>query len=226
MRLAPRVCNMVQSGTRTGNIRFIRQHTQVAELSACADELVAVRSEEPREPGGATTAQDLCHELQQYLSDRFCASLGGQLVRVFFVCGTDAAEKSKLYSGVLPNQELGVVVVPRGDEEPRLEVPSRLVFVADPIPGDVWAFSSSRLREAIKGRVHRADLARLLRLIDPSWTEKEMGALMGSAGVSADGTVSPDGFIDWLCSCCQDGVLRDQRLEPAFSGRPRDLRGR
>merc|ERR1719343_1609744 len=72
------------------------------------------------------------------------------MVRVFFVCGTDAAEKGGLYSGVLPHSELGVVVMPREDEEPRLEVPSQLVYVADPIPGDACAFSSSRVRAAIK----------------------------------------------------------------------------
>merc|ERR1719291_616001 len=123
---------------------------KIAELSVCDDDFVAVRSGEPHEPGGPATEQVLCDGLQQYLSERFCASFEGQMVRVFFVCGTDAAEKGGLYSGVLPHREGGVVVVPREDEEPRLEVPSQLVYVADPIPGDVCAFSSSRVRTAIK----------------------------------------------------------------------------
>ncbi|CAK0904805.1 unnamed protein product [Prorocentrum cordatum] len=240
-----------------------------AELSVCDDDFVAVRSVEPPEPGGAAaSAQELCREVQQYLSERFSASFEGQMVRVFLVCGTDVAEKSGLYSGVLPHRELGVVIVPREDEEPRLEVPSQLVYVADPIPGDACAFSSSRVRAAIRegsvaaasqemapaaaryvlaptpaerremsadyealavksmgreeldqsmaklketlrawagpqGCVRQADLARLLHFIDPSWTEKEMNALMGSAKISPDGTLVTDEFIDWIFNHCQ-----------------------
>lgn len=240
---------------------------KVAELSTCDDDFVSVGSWELGQQQAARP-QELCRELQQYLKERFSASFEGQTVRVFYVCGTDVAERSKLYSGLEPSRETGLVVVERGDDVARLEVPSQLVFVADPTPGEASSFSSTRVREAVKksdvvaasqelapatarfalaptpaeksemsadfealgskglepgdlrqamgklketlrawagpqGSVHTDDLSRLLHFIDPSWTDKEMGALLGGCQVSPDGLVSPEEFIDWLFTRCQ-----------------------
>jgi len=72
-------------------------------------------------------------------------------VRIFYACGTDHAERCGLYNGLPPGpgRDVGVVVVPRQGEEPRREKPKRLVFVAEPAPGKVAGFSSTKVRQAL-----------------------------------------------------------------------------
>mmetsp|Transcript_59381 Transcript_59381/g.133815 ORF Transcript_59381/g.133815 Transcript_59381/m.133815 type:complete len:591 (-) Transcript_59381:143-1915(-) len=43
-----------------------------------------------------------------------------------------------------------------------------------------------------------ADLVKVLKMLDPSWTEDEMDTLMFTAITSTDGTVQSDQFVDWI----------------------------
>ena len=55
-------------------------------------------------------------------------------LRVFYVCGTDLANKCRLWGGM---GEVGVVVVPRTGEPPKAdEQPAKRVFIASPAEGD------------------------------------------------------------------------------------------
>ena len=55
-------------------------------------------------------------------------------LRVFYVCGTDLANKCRLWGGM---GEVGVVVVPRTGERAKAdEQPAKRVFIASPAEGD------------------------------------------------------------------------------------------
>ena len=59
-------------------------------------------------------------------------------LRVFYACGTDLANKCRLWGG-MPGcmGEVGVVVVPRTGEPPKAdEQPAKRVFIASPAEGD------------------------------------------------------------------------------------------
>jgi nicotinic acid mononucleotide adenylyltransferase len=240
---------------------------RVAELSVCDDEFVSVSSwatsmQSPQAPSPSETVQ----ALQEYLPEAFPCSLRRRQVHVFYAAGTDVAKKCGLYRGLAPQSYLGVVVVPREGEEPGLEKPHQMVYVADEISGESAAITSTKLRAAIRegdtvyaaqamasaagrftlsptsserqafqgdfqalgvvppepkqldwakerlkaslrawvgpqGTIHGDDVARLLKMLDPSWNSQEMGALMIGAKVAADGYLVADDFVDWIFSC-------------------------
>lgn len=78
--------------------------------------------------------------------------------RVFYACGTDHADRCGLYEDGRFAADIGVVVVPRAGEAPEAERPPQ-VFVAEPAPGDVAAFSSTQIRGsgALSGARNRAE---------------------------------------------------------------------
>jgi len=78
------------------------------------------------------------------------ASHDGKAVRCFYVCGSDHANKCRLWTArPSPQKWGGVVVVPRaGDELAGREDVSRCVYVADPA-SDTSALSSTKVRQAI-----------------------------------------------------------------------------
>jgi nicotinic acid mononucleotide adenylyltransferase len=244
---------------------------RVAELSVCDDELVSVASWESSGKaspgtGKGSSPAEIASQLQAYLPERFPCSLRRRPVHVFYAAGSDVAKKLGLYRGLQPASLLGVVVVPRGGDEPGLEKPHQMIYVADEISGESAAFTSTKLRQAIRdkdtvyaaqamasaagrftlaptsserlafeadykrlgvappepkqldwakerlkaslrawvgpqGTIHGDDVARLLKMLDPSWNSKEMSALMIGAKVAADGYVVADDFVDWIFSC-------------------------
>lgn len=237
---------------------------RVAELSVCDDEVVSVASCESS--GKGSSPAEIVSQLQAYLPQRFPCSLKRRHLHVFYAAGTDVAKKLGLYRGLQPESLLGVVVVPRADDEPQLEKPHQMIYVADAISGESAALTSTKLRQAIRdgdtvyaaqamasaagrftlaptsserlafeadykrlgvappeakqldwakerlkaslrawvgpqGTIHGDDVARLLKMLDPSWNSKEMSALMIGAKVAADGYVVADDFVDWIFSC-------------------------
>ena len=109
---------------------------EVARQAVADDPLVAVGAWEALRPGDWPDYPDVCNDLR----NRFG-------VRVYYVCGTDHATKCGLWSGM---GEIGVVVVPRADDNPRAEQPSKRVFLAEPAQGEAAGFSSTQVREALK----------------------------------------------------------------------------
>merc|ERR1719487_2504089 len=70
-------------------------------------------------------------------------------IAVFCVCGCDHMTKFRLANG-FGSAQRGVVVVPRDNsDEILLEKPNFLKYVADPIPGEECAISSTKLRQSI-----------------------------------------------------------------------------
>ena len=63
---------------------------------------------------------------------------------MFYACGTDHAARCGLYDLGRFGADVGVVVVPREGERPEAEREG--VYVAEPAPGDVKAFSSTKIR--------------------------------------------------------------------------------
>jgi len=108
---------------------------------------------------------DVAHVLQDELPEK----------RVFYVAGTDHAERCGLLGGM--GGKIGLVIVPReGDSVPE-EVYGQ-VYVAAPAGGDVASFSSTEVRNALQRRdldyVSKA-LSPLAAkfLLDPSPEEKQ-----------------------------------------------------
>jgi len=66
------------------------------------------------------------------------------------------------------------------------------------------AQSRDALRAALKtwadpsGSIGAEDLGRLLRALDPSWTNRDLDDLLSLAADPVDGRVNSDGFVDWL----------------------------
>merc|ERR1712056_88459 len=51
------------------------------------------------------------------------------------------------------------------------------------------------------------DLSKLLRLLDPSWTNEELDVLLaGAKGKSKSGGIAAEEFVDWIFSCCQQAI--------------------
>ncbi|CAE8634642.1 unnamed protein product [Polarella glacialis] len=88
--------------------------------------------------------------LRSTLTEQFHQSLKDETAYVFYVCGHQVAQKYGLYRGLQATDEMGVVVVPREDEEPLMETPSQLVFVADPCCAKVAGLSGLKVRAAIR----------------------------------------------------------------------------
>lgn len=87
---------------------------------------------------------DVCEELKHEFD---------HVAQVFYVCGTDHADRCKLWNGMNRNgmnkNNIGVVIVPRKDyKESHTE--TELVFIASPTKGEIASFSSTKVRAAIE----------------------------------------------------------------------------
>ena len=123
-------------------------------------ELIAVSSWEASRDGYWPDYPEVCEALQEFLAQDEQLPNG---ISTFYVCGTDHAEKCGLGYGLQPDQNLGVVIVPReGDVAPDEDADS-LVFVAKPAPGDVAAMSSTKVRTAMTNM----DLSYLEQALSP-----------------------------------------------------------
>merc|ERR1712194_19695 len=116
---------------------------------------VALGAWEARSDGGrpdfpdvATTLQE---EMKKYVADAHGLLGDSGKVRVFYVCGTDHAERCNLKRGLSwCRPDVGVIIVPRAGEKSPKDDAAKLVFVAEPIPGAASSFSSTKVRSALK----------------------------------------------------------------------------
>jgi hypothetical protein len=122
------------------------------------DDFLSLGAWEAQYPGCWPDFPEVAANLQEFLSSLPEADCGlrgrSKNVRVFYCCGTDHAERCGLYNGLGGGAatDMGVVVVPRAGETPRVENPSRMIFVAAPAAGEVASFSSTKVREAVENR--------------------------------------------------------------------------
>ena len=96
-----------------------------------------------------------------------CKSLKGALegtgAKVFYVCGKDHADRCGLWRGV-GVEGVGVVVVPRASGRRTSSRAGGDVFVAEAAEGGASGYSSTRVREAIRAKDHKATA----RMLSPS----------------------------------------------------------
>lgn len=126
---------------------------EVARHLLTDDDLVDVGSWEAKQPGSWPDYPVVVKALQKELASQpYAKQLKGPNghVRVFYACGTDHASKCNLYNGLKPEQDVGVVVVPRSGERARGEKPAKGVYVAAAADGAVAALSSTKVRAALK----------------------------------------------------------------------------
>ena len=130
----------------------------LAAAATASDALVSVGAWEARQPGRWPDFPQVCAALRTEVA----GGSGGappRSVRVFYVCGSDHANKCGLWRGM---GETGVVVVPRAAAashppgQTRPERPEANVFVARAAEGDAASFTSTRVREAVARRDHAA----------------------------------------------------------------------
>ena len=132
---------------------------KLADHATADDRLVAVGAWEAQQPGDwpdyplvAKALRERLHALA-VLEDGALSRLRD--ARVFYVCGTDHAQKCGLYGGGLKRAAgVGTVVVPRAGDMP---YDARAVagwgpYIAQPAAGDVASFSSTRVRSAIAAK--------------------------------------------------------------------------
>ena len=133
---------------------------KLADHATEGDRLVAVGAWEAQQPGDwpdyplvAKALRERLHALA-VLEDGALSRLRD--ARVFYVCGTDHAQKCGLYGGGLKHAAgVGTVVVPRAGDLP--SDAARAVagwgpYIAQPAAGDVASFSSTRVRSAIAAK--------------------------------------------------------------------------
>ena len=120
---------------------------EAARLTLSEDSLVEVGHWEASQPGHWPDFPVVCAALQQELRSTL---LPGADVTVFYVCGTDHADKCGLAYGM--GRGLGVVVVPRAGQTTSKDDPASLVYIAEPALGDMADFSSTKVRDAISRR--------------------------------------------------------------------------
>lgn len=146
---------------------------KVAECATLSDALVSPGRYEARFQGNWPDYDEVTEALQDFLAAQdFAARLkapegGAGHVQVFYVCGTDHANKCGLAHGMaqLSDRDVGVVVVPRDeDERPPIERPAKRVYVAEKAEGEVAALSSTEVREAFQ----RKDEAYINKALSPS----------------------------------------------------------
>mmetsp|Transcript_83114 Transcript_83114/g.130745 ORF Transcript_83114/g.130745 Transcript_83114/m.130745 type:complete len:95 (-) Transcript_83114:191-475(-) len=58
--------------------------------------------------------------------------------------------------------------------------------------------------ETVYGTIPREDLAKVLKLLNPAWTDDELEVLLSIADSRADGQVSFEEFISWLVGGDED----------------------
>ena len=134
---------------------------KLADHATEDDRLVAVGAWEAQQPGDwpdyplvAKALRERLHALA-VLEDGALSRLRD--ARVFYVCGTDHAQKCGLYGGGLKHAAgVGTVVVPRAGDMPS-DGAARAVagwgpYIAQPAAGDVASFSSTRVRSAIAAK--------------------------------------------------------------------------
>jgi len=132
---------------------------EIARRAMQSDSLVDVGSWEAHQKGQWPDFPEVVANLQQELKGLVEANAmrGPQgLPQVFYVCGTDHAEKCRLYDGLHPERDIGVVVVPRTGDRAEGERSRELVFVAKPAEGDTAGFSSTQVRSALANRDYEA----------------------------------------------------------------------
>jgi len=122
----------------------------LARESVVDDPLVAVGAWEARKAGRWPDFISVTAALEDVLNDLYEVGQIQELPMVFYACGTDHAEKGKLYGGM--GEGRGVVVVPRSSEVAQQERPDKLVLIAEPCVGEVASFSSTKVREAIAAK--------------------------------------------------------------------------
>ena len=135
---------------------------KLADHATADDRLVAVGAWEAQQPGDwpdyplvAKALRERLHALA-VLEDGALSRLRD--ARVFYVCGTDHAQKCGLYGGELKRAAgVGTVVVPRAGDMPSEQGAARAVagwgpYIAQPAAGDVASFSSTRVRSAIAAK--------------------------------------------------------------------------
>lgn len=126
---------------------------ELAHLTVLSDSFVSVGAWEASRPGRWPDFPEVIEALQKRLHD---SPFGERLARsggltssvplVFYVCGSDHANKCNLYSGL--GERAGVVVVPRSGDVVRCENPAKLVFVAEPAAHE--SLSSTAVRKAMQ----------------------------------------------------------------------------
>ena len=197
---------------------------KLADHATEDDRLVAVGAWEAQQPGDwpdyplvAKALRERLHALA-VLEDGALSRLRD--ARVFYVCGTDHAQKCGLYGGGLKHAAgVGTVVVPRAGDMPS---DARAVagwgpYIAQPAAGDVASFSSTRVRSAIAAK--DADAVRTMLsasaarfLLQPTAEEHECysadyeklgvspppptSTAAGAEGVVVEGEVVPEAEVD------------------------------
>ena len=99
-----------------------------------------------------------------------------QKIKVFFVCGYDHALKCGLLRSGL--QEIGVLVVPRGDDHPKKEKPTLNIFVGRRAPPPI---SSTLIRKYIRTMGRGCDLKKFDGLLHPDVTTLLLSSLPAAA---------------------------------------------
>lgn len=123
---------------------------RVTELAVCEDDFVACSCHEIAKEN-EVPLRDRLVEVQSYLSSRYEGSLDFTRVRVFYACGGDSADKYRITKGIASQQEIGCVIVPRSEDEIRLENPNLLVYVADAVQEEAaMLYTSTQLRTLIQ----------------------------------------------------------------------------
>jgi len=142
--------SVAQEAQRSGTEGLSRGfRLRVAELSVCDDDLVSVASWEVGQ-AESRSAREVLQAVREHLQRRFPGSLGDRATACFLACGSDYEQRQHFRQGLQPSDGLGLVVVPRNDDDVCLEAPMKLVFVADPAPSAFAKFSSTMVRTAIR----------------------------------------------------------------------------
>mmetsp|Transcript_36444 Transcript_36444/g.83738 ORF Transcript_36444/g.83738 Transcript_36444/m.83738 type:complete len:575 (-) Transcript_36444:57-1781(-) len=129
-----------------------RVHVANVSVDDDDDELIEVSpwecTQEARNPPHV-----VADKLQAFISEQFATDLAGHHLRVFLVCGEDANLAHSLQRGIVPEEGLGLVVVPNDADSLILESPHTLGFTSEPVSEPVMG---SKLFSAIQSGVDGA----------------------------------------------------------------------